>query len=288
MSVISALSAYRNLNAEQKKFLREKKIEATYPPDAWIALLSGAVRYDQAGDPLRKAMGWTAGISLVIMFISLVGGALPLSLVFLVIGIAAIVVWVLLRRIDIPDSVRGFLLPTVTLLREDIQPEGMLHMKVDLTGGTQAGKKKESRDLPGRGGASIVQSIYNDPWMMGDSTLADGSALQWEITDNIRERKVTRRNPRGKIKTKFKYRVRRLIDVRVGLRRDDYAVEAGGQAADSRLQMNLKPGEKRNVIRMRKVVESSSLNSALDVHEFLDPIAAAYSRATLVKTEGKS
>ena len=41
------------------------------------------------------------------------------------------------------------------------------------------------------------------------------------MVDDIRERKTTKRTPRGKIKTKTKYRVRRYVKVRLALRQSD-------------------------------------------------------------------
>jgi hypothetical protein len=280
MSFMDAYKAYGALNSEQKNFLREKRIEATHPPDAWLALIGGAARYDRLGDALRKGIGWTGAIALILAFISLFTGVVIAIVVLLLIAVVAFSFFAMLKRVDLPDSIHDFILPMITLLREDMEPDEPLHLKIDLRDGTRDERKLESRSLPSHGGRSITQTIYNNPWMSGDSTLADGSALSWELSDRIRERKVTRRNPRGKIKTKTKYKVRRLIDVRVGLKRGDYVVEGTmGKSGNNKIAM--KPGEKRNVIRVRRALITSDPNAPLDVKEFIDPIAEAYKKVSL-------
>jgi hypothetical protein len=283
MGFIDAYRSYASLTTEQKAFLREKKVDASYPLDAWIAFLSGVARYDKQGDALRKGLGWTAALGIVIGFFGFIFTESTLMLLFVMIGALALAFFFILRRIDAPDTLSRFILPLVTLLREDIDADEALHLTMDLRGGTREDKRRDSTDFEDRG-RSIRQTFYNDPWIAGEGKLADGSTLGWEIVDDIRERRVTKRNPRGKIKTKYKYKIRRTFDVRVGMRGDDYAVNKIVPATGA--DISVKQGEKRNVLRARHMVTETALGAVPDVNDLISPIASVYQRVSINQKKG--
>jgi hypothetical protein len=284
MSFIDAYKSYGSLNDQQKQFLREKRIDAELPTDAWISFMKGVASYDQHGDAMRKAIGWIAAIGIIIGFFGAIFAESAAMLLFAMVGLIALAFYFVLRRVDVPNILREFVLPFITLIREDVAPDDMVHMQLDLRGGTKEEKRKGTDNFEHLG-RKIQQKFYNDPWMQGDTKLADGTALQWEISDYIRERQVTKRNPRGKIKVKTKYKVRRTFDVRVGLRGDEYALNATATNPAGGKQ-SVKQGEKRNVIRTRHSTIGTSLTDVPSMNDLMTPITAAYKRVSLKQENG--
>jgi hypothetical protein len=287
MSFASALKAYNSLNGEQKSVLRDKKISASHTPAEWIAMLGALARYDREGDSSRKVAGWGIAIGIIGALVGgIVTGSLVVLGIFLIITIASILLYRSLKSADLSNSLREFVLPLLALMREDMNPDAPLHLTVSFKRSLAEENQKSSRKLPG--GRDITQNMYKNGWMEGEGVLADGSTLGWSIVDLIRERKITKRNPRGKLKMKTKYKVRRIIDMRVGLRREDYTLEGAKGTIDGRVaRVNVKEGEKRNVLKVRRVIETSSVDPTLDVKDFIDPLAAAFRRASLTNPEGR-
>jgi hypothetical protein len=284
MSFIDAYKSYGSLNDQQKQFLREKQIDAEFPTDTWIAFLKGVASYDQHGDSLRKAIGWIAAIGIIVGFFGAIFAESVAMLLFVMLGLIALAFYFILRKVDVPNTLREFVLPFITLIREDVAPDDTVHMQLDLRGGTKDDKKKSTENFEHLG-RKIQQNFYNDSWMQGDTKLADGTALQWEIYDYIRERQITKRNPRGKTKTKTKYKVRRTFDVRVGLRGDEYALNTAASAPTVG-KTSVKQGEKRNVIRTRHSTIGTSLTDVPSMNDMMTPITAAYQRVSLKQENG--
>jgi hypothetical protein len=277
MNVIAAYRAHQALTEEQKRVLAVKTIDASHTPDRWITLLDGIARYDRHADALRKTAGVSGLIALAAAVVlgGFVVGSRALFGVLAVVGVLALVLYFVLRRKDLPNNLRGFVLPAIALLREEMEPRTVLHLLIDLRGATTADKVVvPTATVADSSARKVVQTVYHDRWMAGEATLADGCRLQWEIGDRIRERKITTR--RRKTKTKRKYKVRRLVEVRVGLPGEGYALaeQPAGLRPDDRVA--LKPGEKRNEFRVRRMTESTMLDAPMEPNEWLDAIAAAY------------
>ena len=142
-----------------------------------------------------------------------------------------------------------------------------MQIKLDLRSAT-AKEKKTSESPPFAEGAyyKIIESFYVDPWFEGTTVLADHSKLQWSIVDRIRERKKTKRNPRGKIKTKTKYTRKTEVEVKVALPDKRYAVSEGQSAEHA---------GKRNVMKFQRVLKTNNLDP-IEPDVLMELIAEAY------------
>src|SRR5687768_760100 len=122
MSAFKAFSLYGSLEAEQKEIIEKKSIEGTHTVDEWIAILSSLSAFDEHGDSLRKVLGWTIALSIVLGFIgTIIAESLIVAGVALLIVVAAIIFYRRFKKLDVPNSVRKFLLPLLRLLREDME-----------------------------------------------------------------------------------------------------------------------------------------------------------------------
>jgi uncharacterized membrane protein YkoI len=114
--------------------------------------------------------------------------------------------------------------------------------------------------------------------MKAEAVLVDGSKLWWSVSDTIRERKKTKRNPRGKYKTKTKYSKKTEVDVELGLRRKLYELDAA--TADGEVTSD----QKRSTVRVSRKLKTDSLDP-VDPRSLIDLIADVYRSARAVKKE---
>ncbi|MDB5032915.1 MAG: hypothetical protein JWQ98_156 [Chlorobi bacterium] len=247
-------------------------------------MLDTVANLDRSGDQLRKMAGWSVFLSVVIGFIAgVTSHSFPVFLLFVALAAVALAIYFFARHNDLSNNLRKFILPMITLMREDIDRGGTLTLRLNLSDPMAKEYQTGSETLRKR--MNTEQTTYQLTWMEARTVLADDSTLELTITDQIRQRKTTRRNARGKVKVKLKYRVRHLIDVRIGFRRDSYALahqESGPYASD----MSVKEGEKRNMLRIRRVAQSSSITDTLPLNAVMETLSSAYGRVNLVKQEG--
>jgi len=282
---MNVLSAYRSLNAEQKRILTEKQVDLNRPVDELLSLLKPLAACDAIADKSRTRLGCTAGLALVLMIPLLivlgnVGAALGWIAfgVLLTVGVGALWLYLWTRRIDLSNNFREFILPVLSVFREDIDPAHPVHLRLDLSPPT-AKPKMQSQSEPYNRGVyyKIIDKIFVDRWMTAETVLVDGSRLSWSIKDEIRERSKTKKTARGKIKTKTKYRKKTDIEVELGLRTKTYEVDAPAQG-------EIKRGEKRNTVRLEREERSDSLNPIAPA-ALIDVITDIYRKARPAKKE---
>jgi hypothetical protein len=217
MRLIETYRAYRALTPEQRRLLKEKRVTGERTPAQWLGLLAGLAAYDRQADAVRT---WTTiamiGAPLLVLFGVLFGGialgyeslAFPVAFgLALVTAAPLVVLFFALRATDLAIQLREVVVPLVSLIGEDLRANATLRLGLDLRGG--AAKDKLSATPPARKerGRAIRERVFRDPWMTGAVTLRDGARLRWRVTDEVREYRISRRNARGKTKTKTKFRV---------------------------------------------------------------------------------
>ena len=274
---MNVMQAYRSLDDEQKRALREKKIQLDRPIAELITFLKPLAACDTMADKVRTKLGcsFALGIPLTIAaFFFAVSSSwswpyLLLAVVLITLTIAFGWFWTWTRKIDVSNNFRQFALPVLSVLREDVDPAHPVHIELDLTAPTAAQKKKSQGD-PYKHGAyyKIVDSTYADDWMSVDARLVDGTKLSWHVVDTIRERQKTKRNPRGKIKTKTKYSKKSDLEVSIGLLKKTYELSA---PAGSEMTSE----GKRNVVTMYKRVRTASLDP-IDPRALIDLVADVF------------
>ena len=293
MNPLRTFSSYRALSPAQKQILREQRLEMSMPPDAWIDLLEEISTFDHDNDASRTLFGRLAIVFGVLLFVAILlvsKMALPRpELLLPTLGgllLLCIVGWVLLRWRDVPNNLRQFVMPLLAVLREEMEPKAKLTLEMDYRG-AESDEKKVDEQVYKDAGRRIQELHYRDPWLLGKAPLADGGSLEWRIEDRVRKRKIRKRNARGKTKFKTKYKVKRCLNVRLLLGRKRYQLSDHQPTGEDR--MNVRETEKRNVFKMQRVLVSDDLDAVLDIHDFLDLLAAAYRQVQPVgKKEGGS
>lgn len=290
--MFQALKARKSLSPEQRALLETKQLAGEYEPGALIALLRPIAEYDRLSDKARTPMGCTTAALFVLAFVLLIVSAnvspflLPLPLAALGAAIWLLATVLKMKKLDLSINFRQVAMPLVAVLREDMEPGATLNVRIDLSPPTAKAKKTgtgKPYDVPGY--RKVVDTTYVDPWFGGGTRLADGSLLQWTVTDDVVASERTKRTARGKIKTKTKHRKVTTIAVDVALPKKEYAVAATPPAEGDKVKV--KDGEKRTSLHVEKRVKTKSLDP-IDPRAIFDTIAEAYRRVRPAGAEGSA
>lgn len=275
---MKVVNAWRSLNAEQKGILRDKRVTLDRPVDELLALLKPLAACDAMADKSRSRLGCTFAITIVLTIVLAFVLGMIAAAAMLVLAIAAGYFYFWSKRIDVSNNFRQFVIPVLTVFREDIGPARPVHLELDLSSPT-APSKKQGESAPYKSGVyhKVIDTTYVDPWMAAEAVLVDGTKLSWRVTDAIRERKKTKRNPRGKYKSKTKYTKKTNLEVTLGLRKKTYELAAPADA-------DVTSSAKRNVVTREQVVRTESLDP-IDPRALIDLIADVYRHARVAKKE---
>jgi hypothetical protein len=279
---MNAWQIHRSLTAEQKQILKTKEVTLERPVEELIAMLKPLAGYDRVADKLRTPFGCTALIAIVLSIVGLffigelafAGAIVALLALYAVFAMA---IWRWTRAIDLSNNLSGVAIPMLAVFREDFDPAHPVRLRLDLREPT--GKAKFTREDGEKkvGNVKIKDKYYTDPWMDGEAMLTDGSRLRWKVVDHIRVRTKTRRNPRGKIKTKTKYAKKCDIEVNVAMKKRDYEVKAPAEGS-------LKSDEKKSVVKVSHRSRHASLDP-ISPREIIDVIVSVYRNAKPARKE---
>ncbi|HVG22805.1 MAG TPA: hypothetical protein VND45_01515 [Thermoanaerobaculia bacterium] len=282
---MNVLTAYRSLSAEQQRALREKRLEVNRPIGPLLDFLRPLAACDAMSDKARTKLGCTFALSLgVLIFAAIFFASLWTTTATLVVGALSVLMllsgffWRWTRSIDVSNNVRQFLLPVLTVLREDFDPQSPVHVRVDLSAPTAPAKKRgESAPYAKGGYYKVIDTTYVDDWVALDGILVDGTKLSWNVSDSIRERRKTKRNARGKHKTKTSHKKKSNIEVSMALRKKTYVLTA--------TEGEVSGDEKRHSVRLTREVVTASLDP-LDPRALLDLVADVFRSARPAKEGG--
>jgi len=271
MKLLQAWNLHRSLSPQQRNFLREKKINLRIRRSEWFEFLGPVARLDRASNKLRPFLAWTVFIAVSCSIMAYMIAPPSLALLPSLVAIAALAARFKLSKIDLPDHLHEFVLPVFALLQEETTPRTEIALKLDLRG--HATKDKV---VSATGPKNDQTKVYRDPWMECELELHDGTQLRWEILDLVRTRHRIKTNPRGKTKHKHKSKIRRVIDVRLRAKSKDYALDAATDPSNDKIRLDVKEGEKRNLVRVRILPNLFVPGTTPYPGELVDAIAAAY------------
>lgn len=267
MNLYGAWKLNQQLSKEQKQLFKEKCYEGTMPIREWIQFFESISKldfiYNQIAT-LSMAIGILSAISLFFTLVlapSLMLFVLPVALIF---GI----VYFKLSEIDLHDNVQVFVIPMLRILDMDVAPEAELFLRLDLRDSTHdskyTGEEKSYR---------VTDAFYVGEWIVGKVRLIDGTALEWTITDTLRERE--KYSASGK--RKYKYKNKSRFEVRLGLKNSRYRSSQQMFEQQKHIQSKIKQGEQRTRVRLRKtVVERNSKEVIANIYDFVDLLSTAY------------
>jgi len=285
MGLLSAWSRYQKLDDRQRDFMRTKILNASLTLDEWIRFLHPVGLVDREADVIRK-FAFGGGILCMPMGIfAAVGFGSGWPLLALPMGIAMIVFANRMGRIDVPPVLAESVLPWLALLREDVAPGSEVRLALDLRGSECPPKRQVARSGDVNG-AGWTTDVFLDPWFSGEATFADNAVVKWDVSDLVRRRTRSRRNPRGKVKTKTKHKVLRTFDVQVRVRGKDFHATPASDGASEAVRTDIVTGDKRTSVRARSRVLLARVDQPPRLVEMVDAVAAVYRHLTPADSRG--
>ncbi len=274
------------LQRELEALRRTRQVAAAYPVATWIVL------FEQLIAPPKRP--WFSQQGVVTALKGLFWAALLVGLLLLLLGEY---LWVILaatmaagslfgrllftrrKRTVYPPIraayVKDTLLPMLRVLQADVVPGSLLRLNVDLRGWNMSAKRADR--VEPRGNRQITSSNYTDPWLNGTARLVDGARLRWQYTVQVRERKQSRRNRKGKFKTKSKgSRYRLVCKVRLNLPTRAYSAATVnlGRPTDETVSRSI-VGE-RLLIEVRRQHLFRATTEELGIEPWLQAVSTAY------------
>ncbi|QOY87685.1 hypothetical protein [Paludibaculum fermentans] len=110
-----------------------------------------------------------------------------------------------LKKADLINDFRLCLQPGLRDVAQDLDPEKKIRVRMDLAGPVQS-KQKSKQNLPPGRFVKVTETIFEDPWCEVRLPLVDGSTALLEFDVEWTKIERERRNGRGKIKSKTKWR----------------------------------------------------------------------------------
>jgi hypothetical protein len=279
---MSATDLLDALSDEQKAILATKKVKLTRTADELLALLKPIAAFDIAAAPARKKAGCTLAVFILLTIVTTVIALTQEAIVqntilgvALVLAVVAVIIWRSYKKLasaDIADTLSHVVVPFLAILREDVTATEPIDVDIDLSPDNAKEKLASEDKLPKKGAYyKIIQRIYMNPWFEGHTTFADGTRVSWKVVDRIRELQKTKKNPRGKIKTKTKRKLRTEVAVKLGFPTKRFVAEREGVVA----------GEKRASMVIEKTSKGDLETKAFQL--LIDAIAAGYSGVSAQK-----
>jgi hypothetical protein len=283
--MFAAFRALNRLSNAEREAIDAKVVAGAYPMAVLLEKLRALSEFDRLADKFRGKMLFTLPLLLFALIVTLILSsalttwmlvpASALLLTCVVLGAAMFK----LRKLDISNNVRGVALPFLAIVKQDVPDAQRIQVRLDLALPTDPRKRTTTLPKYSRGAYhKIIDTLFADPWFEGTARLADGAVLRWTICDDVRESRRTKRNARGKYKTKTRHYKRSEISVMVSLPSKRYEVrelDLPGQSVE------IQRGPKRCTIKLKRKVKVKSLDP-IDPGLLIDAVALAYRSATPV------
>jgi hypothetical protein len=296
---MKTFSILKSLSPPELGFLRTEKVAAGETPDEWISFFRKVLEFDQKADATRKKLMVLGVLSLLaaplvwfaisfffLLFIPVDYAIIAFVPAFLaafltlIISIFAFYKYFKLRKYDLRcnDLIKNRMIPLLQLLREEVKRNQKVDLKLDLTNPQDSSKFIKQSPAYAKGVYhKVIDSDYRNDWLSGQTVLADGTILNWKISELIRQIKKTKRNYRGKYKTKYKYKNKTLIQIDAGLERKNFLLPPGLKQKGSEGKIRTKKQGKYDWIQIRKIIKHDG--GEFNIKYFIDTVASIYMRA---------
>jgi hypothetical protein len=271
----TVLEMYKALNAEQLQFADSKMIDTTMKMKKWFDYMVPLAKMDEFNDEKRKkqsiGIGWTiAGlvVSLILTFIFL-----PVIVIF--IGLVVLIIVLItkknaLKKMDLGNHLRLFLMPFIVLIKEECEEEAKGRIKFDASNPISPKKITNTFKSTNTGLPHVTTTVYTHPWLDAEFVLLDGTGLQLEFTDTILKKNIKKRGSSGKIKFKTKTKIKHSLEMRMSFKKDKYSLASLNAAYE------YVDTPDYHSFKLKHKVESISVDQSVPVQHVLSMIGGAY------------
>lgn len=278
--MFSTLKMLGALSPAERETIASGQFAGDFTAEALLDQMRHLAKFDASNDATRAQLKKLTGAAVVGAFASLwlltVFGSVMLIAVAALIGVAIYLAVTLSRlsKMDISNNFREVALPFLAILKQDMEPDQTLKVRVDLRSPTHE-KKRRGTPQSSKGGAyaKVVETTYHDNWFAGSARLADASVLRWSVVDDVVESKRTKRSSSGKMKTKTRNYKRSVVAVSLSVANKRYGVTQNASAEGQKIAVH--SGAKRRTIKLTRKIKTKSLEP-MDPGVLIDTVASAY------------
>lgn len=282
--MFSTLKMLGALSPAERETIASGQFAGDFTAEALLDQMRHLAKFDASNDATRALLKKLTGAAVVGAFASLwllsVFGKVMLIAVALLIGVAIYLGVTLSRlsKLDISNNFREVALPFLAILKQDMDPQQTLKVRVDLRAPTHQNKRRGTPQSS-KGGVytKIVETAYHDNWFSGSARLADASVLRWSVVDDVVESKRTKRSSSGKMKTKTRNYKRSTVAVSLSVANKRYGVAPNASADGHKIAVQ--GGAKRRTIKLTRKIKTKSLDT-MDPGVLIDTVASAYRNVT--------
>ena len=271
MSMSRALKFYQELSEDQKKFIDEKQISATFSIKKWQAFLSKAAAYDTYGDKAIDGLAKKFALYLVLAIVSIIVAFMVDLLIFIA---SAVFITLFVRQImiknkfekrDMNNYLRLFFFPLLDVLKLKAGEDAKLSAQLDFRIPTRDQKPKEySVDKK-----KIREFSQN--YIIAKCQLKDAVLLEFVVADGIKEMKYWKRSASGKQKHKSKTKVTHQYYVKITAPKSEYSLK--GKIPE---MVRFEETDTDFVFKLKTKAKIDNKSHVLPVKEFLANIQQIY------------
>lgn len=218
-------------NALANSMVAEKKISGQWPLSQLFSIFDTLTQYDvqlEAKVAKFKKLATIGFIGVFISFFLTILGAnvnptvlvlaILLLLISLVVGIVGLVLKSRCGKLDLQDDFRKYVRPLLESLQDDLKKDTPVSLELSLD---PVEKKQFSKGKSDNYSVGVYHSCcdyyFERDFLNVKLRLNDGNRLMLTGTELLIKTSKTKRNPRGKYKTKTTYKKRVTFDVRLSV-----------------------------------------------------------------------
>jgi len=207
---------------ERQEIIATKKVSAIHKIKHWFEIFDKLVLHDEITDAKYKKASALAGMFIIFAFFSLFVFFMLSMYWWMLLSLLFAILFVLfsnksrtLRNTNIENHFRLYTYPLLRIFEQEASPDTRLKLNLDFNNPEQ--KPYLIQNIPNTNSSypKINTSFYKITWLDAEVAFTDKTQVQIAITDFVRVRTVTKRNPRGKIKTKTKRKIKQTIVVKI-------------------------------------------------------------------------
>ncbi len=273
-------------NAQSSKqieaMIAKQKISGQWPVISLLNYISHLSDYDETIEAKKKFWQTAMIITLILQFLSIFASAL-LEMIYPFLGviplpIISVFFFLRYRKKDLPDDFRKFVGPLVHELRNDLKKGSPVSIDMALSSVEDKKNKTGESDKYEKGVYyKCIDHFFERDFLNLMLRLYDGNKLVIKAREFLIKIVKTKKNPRGKIKTKTKYKRKVFFNIRLMVNGNRYLLKEIPEGIDlpDKQKIYTKESSKGSILGLR-YTEKLTEDDISDPWNALGKIAVLY------------
>lgn len=264
-----------NLSQVEKDLVTTKTLSGRFSAQKLRSTFSELMALDAENDAIRTEIVKKQSKLFKYALLSGIIGAILTFSFFFIGGLAFFIFYIPSRKlkkrhieltkIDITNSFKESLLPIVSVISQDIAQDEKL--KIDFSGRYAMSSEFHVNKIAREGRYGKEINTYHFPWLSIQTVLVDGTILNFNCSKHIQDVHVAKRSRSGKYKTKRKYKVKNIFNLRLDLPKDKYVL-TGRKTANA---VSSEVGDKI-ILKSKSVHKGTDIYASMKAQEMIKTI----------------